>query len=105
MKEPLFNRRKFLKDTVTGAAGIASLATFPATLAVASEQFVVKSGNPNPKETSKIGAASRIKFAAIGLNHGHINSQVEAVIRGGGQLVSFFAKEADLAASFQKKYP
>lgn len=29
----------------------------------------------------------------------------EAVIRGGGQLVSFYAKEPDLAAAFAKKYP
>jgi predicted dehydrogenase len=50
-------------------------------------------------------AESRIKFAAIGLNHGHINGQVDAVTAGGGQLVSFFAKEDDLAAAFQKRYP
>ena len=50
-------------------------------------------------------AASRIRFSVIGINHGHIYSQVEAVIRGGGELVSFFAKEADLAAAFAKRYP
>jgi predicted dehydrogenase len=47
----------------------------------------------------------RIRFAAIGLNHGHINGQVEAVRRGGGQLVSFYAKEPDLAAAFAKRHP
>lgn len=47
----------------------------------------------------------RIRFAAIGLNHGHINGQVETVIRGGGELVSFFAKEPDLAAAFAKRFP
>ena len=47
----------------------------------------------------------RIRFAAIGLNHGHINGQVDSVIRGGGALVSFFAKEPDLAAAFSKRYP
>jgi predicted dehydrogenase len=30
---------------------------------------------------------------------------VEAVMRGGGQLVSFYAPEADLAAEFGKRYP
>lgn len=30
---------------------------------------------------------------------------VDAVTRGGGSLVSFYAKEADLAASFRKRYP
>ena len=47
----------------------------------------------------------RIQFAAIGLNHGHINGQVDAVIRGGGELVSFYAKEPDLIEAFQKRYP
>jgi predicted dehydrogenase len=46
-----------------------------------------------------------IRFAAIGLNHGHINSQCEALIRNGAQLVSFFAKEDDLATAFSKRYP
>jgi predicted dehydrogenase len=50
-------------------------------------------------------AARRIRFAAIGLNHSHINGQVDTVIRGGGQLVSFYAKEPDLAAAFTKRYP
>src|SRR3954464_9897163 len=36
--------------------------------------------------------APRIRFAAIGLNHSHITGEVEAAIRGGGQLVSFFAR-------------
>ena len=50
-------------------------------------------------------AEPRIKFAVIGMNHGHIYGQVEAVIRGGGQLVAFYAKEADLLAAFAKRYP
>jgi predicted dehydrogenase len=41
----------------------------------------------------------------IGINHNHINSQVEAVKRGGGEFVSFFAKEPDLAAAFSKTFP
>ncbi|MDX2044202.1 MAG: Gfo/Idh/MocA family oxidoreductase [Acidobacteriota bacterium] len=47
----------------------------------------------------------RIRFSVIGLNHGHINGQTEAVLRGGGELVSFFAKEADLASAFSKRFP
>ena len=47
----------------------------------------------------------RLRFAAIGLNHGHIHSMCEAVVRGGGELVSFFAKEPDLAAAFGKRFP
>ena len=50
-------------------------------------------------------AATRIRFSVIGLNHGHINSQVEVVLKNGGQLISFYAKEADLSAAFAKRYP
>ena len=46
-----------------------------------------------------------VKFSVIGLNHGHIYGQCEAVIRNGGQLVSFYAKEPELAAAFTKRYP
>ena len=41
----------------------------------------------------------------IGLNHDHINGQVDTTRSGGGELVSFFAKEDDLAAGFLKRYP
>jgi predicted dehydrogenase len=47
----------------------------------------------------------RLRFAVIGINHQHVHRQIEAVVRGGGQLVSFFAREAELAADFGKKYP
>src|SRR3954465_14701761 len=49
--------------------------------------------------------AARIKFAVIGVNHSHINGQVQTVTRGGGQLVSFYAREPDLAAAFSKRFP
>jgi predicted dehydrogenase len=48
---------------------------------------------------------SKIKFAVIGLNHGHIYGQTRAVIRGGGELVSFYALEPDLIAAYQKQFP
>ncbi len=47
----------------------------------------------------------RLKFAVIGMNHGHIFGQVEAIKKGGGELVSYYAKEADLIAAFAKRYP
>jgi predicted dehydrogenase len=47
----------------------------------------------------------RIRFAVIGVNHSHINNQVQTVTRGGGQLVAFYAKEPDLAAAFSKRFP
>ncbi|MBO0723217.1 MAG: Gfo/Idh/MocA family oxidoreductase [Blastocatellia bacterium] len=47
----------------------------------------------------------RIRFSVIGLNHGHIVAQTRAVLRGGGELVSFYAKEPELAAGFAKDFP
>jgi len=78
------NRRTFLKQT-TGLAALSALAPD-------------LQARPN-------AAAARIKFAAIGLNHGHINGQVEAVIRGGGELVAVYAKEPALLAAFTKRFP
>jgi predicted dehydrogenase len=46
-----------------------------------------------------------IRFAAIGLNHGHIYGQVNALLQAGAELVSFYAQEPDLAAQFAKTYP
>ena len=50
-------------------------------------------------------AKPRLRFSVIGINHDHIHSQIGATIRGGGEFVSFYAKEPDLAATFAKRYP
>ncbi|HEX8529820.1 MAG TPA: gfo/Idh/MocA family oxidoreductase, partial [Cytophagales bacterium] len=86
MEEMHPNRRKFIKEAVAGAAGLVVTSALP---------FNTRGGT----------AAGRIRFAVIGLNHGHIYGQTEAVLRGGGELASFYAPEADLAAAFAKRYP
>ena len=48
---------------------------------------------------------ARIKFGVVGLNHGHIYGQTRAVLAGGGELVSFCAREPDLAAAFAAEFP
>lgn len=48
---------------------------------------------------------ARIRFSVIGLNHGHIYGQIRTVLRGGGELVSYYAKETDLAAAFARQFP
>ncbi|GHA23884.1 oxidoreductase [Devosia pacifica] len=45
-----------------------------------------------------------IKFAVIGINHGHIYGQVECLKRAGAEFVAFFAEEDDLAADFGAKF-
>ncbi len=88
MKNPLFNRRRFIKDSAKAATSLALLSSFPLTTQV--KQLITE-----PK----------IRFSVININHNHIYGMVDAVTRGGGQLVSFYAKEPDLVAAFAKKYP
>src|SRR5258706_4565104 len=49
--------------------------------------------------------AHHIKFSVIGLDHNHIMSMTATVIRGGGQLVSFYGTVPAAVAAFQKRYP
>jgi predicted dehydrogenase len=86
------SRRNFIKNTVATAAGVMVL---PATY---NEVFA------GPLVRTTVGKP-RIRFAVIGINHGHIYSMVETMINAGGELVSFFARENDLAADFQKRRP
>jgi len=100
MKSSKFDRRKFIKSATAATSAVGLFSILPKGLlgnSIISENaesnFVP--GNADP----------RIYFSVIGINHNHIYSQVDSVIRGGGQLVSFFAKEDDLAAAFAKRYP
>lgn len=51
------------------------------------------------------GNSAGVRFSTIGLNHGHIYSQTEAMIRAGAELVAFYAKEPDLVEAYAKRYP
>ena len=86
-------RRSFLKSSVVTAAAGAWAWALPARAVRAQAPTPAPKGPP------------RLRFGVIGLNHGHINSQVAATIAGGGDLVAFFAKEADLAEAFVKRFP
>ncbi len=78
------DRREFIKTTVATAAGI--------------------SASINHNAIAQPGKG-RIKFAAIGLNHGHITGQTRAMLRAGAELVAVYAKEPELLANFQKDFP
>ncbi|MCF2488891.1 Gfo/Idh/MocA family protein [Dyadobacter sp. CY347] len=103
MKESEDNRRQFIRNSVSTAAGLMLL---PGLAAPGMAEQASASSLVRPvKDTFMPAMPPRIKFSVIGMNHGHIYGQVEAVTRGGGELVSFYAKEADLAAAFAKRYP
>src|SRR4030042_1946549 len=57
------------------------------------------------KDKKHMTTQSTVRFAAIGLNHGHIYGQVNLLLRAGAELVSFYAQEPDLVAGFAKTYP
>ena len=87
MKGRLFNRRRFIKDGSKAVAGITLVSAF---------------ANNTWAYARK---AARIRFSVISINHPHIYGMIEAVIKGGGELVSAYAKEPELIAAFSKKYP
>jgi len=101
MKKTEASRRKFIRQSVTSAAGLLAMSA-------------VGKGNTNEgNEPVTIArrnklmsqATPRLRFAVIGINHDHINGQIDASTRGGGEFVSFYAKEPELAAAFAKRHP
>ena len=46
-----------------------------------------------------------IRFAVIGLNHGHIYGQTELMLRAGAELVTVYAKEPELVEAYRSVYP
>jgi predicted dehydrogenase len=101
VNKPRLDRRDFLKGVAGSAAAFPALRGAPG--------LDGRGGPPAVQERQPAAQArtgpARIRFAVIGINHSHINSQVAAVIRGGGELVSMYAKEPDLAAAFLKRFP
>jgi predicted dehydrogenase len=91
------DRRSFLK--VMGAVGMSSGLGFNP----ASAQVVEQVAGPGPGTGTK--PKDSIKFGVIGLDHYHIMGITAAVIRGGGELVSFYSNLPKAIADFQKIYP
>jgi len=95
------DRRTFMKG-IAASAAVASTAG-PALGAAASGTVRV---DTMPGASNMVQSATpRIRFAVIGINHNHINSQVGAVLRGGGELVWLYAKEPELVKDFQTRFP
>jgi predicted dehydrogenase len=85
------DRRTMLETSAVAAAGIVAGAVVPDRLLEAAE----------PDSTHP----PRLRFGVVGINHAHIYGMVDAITRGGGELVSFHARETDLAAEFGRRYP
>jgi predicted dehydrogenase len=100
MRKARANRREFIKGLAGSAAVVSALP----------DEALAFGGGSVTEERPQAAPASpktapKIRFAAVGINHNHINSQVEAVLRGGGELVALYAREPDLADAFLKRFP
>jgi predicted dehydrogenase len=95
------DRRNLLAGA--GLAGIA--AALPADLRAQTQA----SGNAVSAEAAPSGAEPeshhKIRFGVIGLDHAHIYSMTDAMIRGGGTPIAFFASDPAQIATFSKRYP
>lgn len=99
MKHDRVGRRSFIKGIARSAA---VLSTVPQdALGLGDVLHEERTQTPAMVTTSP----AKIRFSVIGINHTHINSQVAAVLRGGGELVHLYAKEPDLTAAFLKRFP
>lgn len=92
------------RSVLTGA-GVAGLATaLPGEVLAQSAALgnaVSESSAPSGPEPE---ATHRIRFGVIGLDHAHIYSMTDAVIRGGGTPVAFFSANPGQVATFRKRY-
>ncbi len=94
------SRRAFLRTAAatTAAMPLASLATAPASATTATPL----AQEPRLQEWQ---GPPRLQFAVIGLNHGHITSMTNTVLRGGGELTWVYAKEPELVKPFLTRFP
>ena len=99
------SRRTFIRTSLASATGLSALSIFPQDI-FSRESY----NNSTPVEVilkpqERPAPANSIRFSVIGLNHSHIYGMTNALIRGGGKLVSVYAREPELLAGFTKRYP
>ncbi len=99
------SRRTFIRTSLASATGLSALSMF-------SQDIFSREGynNSTPVEVilkpeKRPAPANSIRFSVIGLNHGHIYGMADALLGGGGKLVSVYAREPELLAAFTKRYP
>ncbi|NLJ43207.1 MAG: Gfo/Idh/MocA family oxidoreductase [Bacteroidales bacterium] len=99
------NRRSFIRNSLASATGLTAISMFPPEIFAGG---LNRSSNPVEvilKPEKRPAPSNSINFSVIGLNHGHIYGMTDALIGGGGKLISVYAPEPDLLAEFKKRYP
>ena len=96
------DRRSFLRDA--GSLGLVS--AFPSAFFGQVAGGEAPSKEMAPATPLTIAKPSRpVRFGVCGMSHDHIYGMVEAMLRGGGELVSAYAAEPERGAAFAKRYP
>ena len=108
-------RREFLKSGLksslassVAAAGLAAFGTGRTARAQSRDAGAARATAPDAgplRSPSKPEGPARLRFAVVGVNHNHVHRQVDALVRGGGEMVAFYSREPELAAAFAKRYP
>jgi predicted dehydrogenase len=93
------DRRTFIRH-LSQTAAISVLPATPRAAATTSGAETLDQQAPATRTSP-----ARIKFSVVGLNHGHITSMTRAILDGGGELVSVYAREPELIAPFSKQFP
>ena len=83
----------------------AALAAWPAQAFDPARAGRRRSSETATASTRAARRAPSTRFAAIGLNHGHVYGQIETLLRQGAELAAVHAPEPDLLAAFTKRYP
>lgn len=94
-----FDRRAMVMGA--GLAGLAGLAGSAFAQSAAQGNAVSESQAPAGPEPE---AKHRIRFGVVGLDHAHIYGMTDAMIRGGGTPVAFYAADPAQIAIFRKRY-
>ena len=96
------DRRSFLQGV--GTAGMVGMMPSSA-FAAGSGMGHVRHEVALPPEGAQAAPKHSVRFGVCGMSHDHIYGMVNAVIRGGGQLVSAWGLEPAKVANFKKRYP
>src|SRR4029450_10214531 len=97
------DRRAFLKELTAAAAAVPAIGAEAFSPERAGRRLRVDESQQTPPSMQK--SPGKLKFGVVGLNHGHITGQTNAVLRAGGEFVSVYAKEPDLLGPFMKQFP
>jgi predicted dehydrogenase len=96
-------RRDFLRAAGISAAALGAIGLGNTEDAMAQSPGSPEVSGPDAPEIAK--PEHEVRFSVCGMSHDHIYGMVEAMIRGGGKLVSVYAAEPERGAAFVKRYP